>query len=591
MLGLRCGLIVAFILACTPSTVSTRPLRVIVQGPSSAAATAAVRAAGGEVIADLHIIDAVVANVPASALERLRGQGLKVSPDAAVTSSAANHKEPLQNEIVAEDSNPPVAEMYPSRVTGASLLHQQNITGSGVTIAIIDSGMPPADKPNETWTRITSNTLAYGSYPAWYMVYKDLVTPTAITNSSDPYGHGTHVLGTIADGRALPDLSSAKIGIAPGASLVVVRALDADGQAPYSRVIAGIQWIIDNNASLRVKVLNLSLQSSIKGPYWYDMLNQAVMAAWQAGITVVVAAGNEGPNPLTITAPANVPYVITVGALKPGTYTESHIDELGRYSSAGPTESKFIKPDVVIAGSRVIAPLPVNSALISHAGMYKEKAKLEWPKFKSAVDLNYYYLSGTSMAAAEVSGVVALLLQDEPTLTNNQIKHRLTATAQVATAGPGAAAYSVWQQGAGKVIPLAAINGTTTAAANAGMNIALDRDPLNGTHYMGQTEYDGATNTFSYPEPSVALAGYSTWAGGYSTWAGGYSTWAGGYSTWAGGYSTWAGSYSTWAGSYSTWAGGYSTWAGNAAAWSAGYSTWAGSLVCEDCVYLPLMTK
>jgi serine protease AprX len=579
-LVLRCGLIVAFILACTPLTTATRQVRVIVQGTSSAAGAAAVRAAGGEVIDDLHIINAVVANVPAGAVGRLRGQGLNVSPDAEVASSGANPKESTPTTTEDTAGNPPAGEMYPSRVTGANLIHQQNITGSGVAIAIIDSGMPPADRPNETWTRITSNTLAYGAYPAWYMVYKDLVTPTAITNSSDPYGHGTHVLATIADGRPLPDGAPAKVGIAPGASLVVVRALDAQGQAPYSRVIAGIQWIIDNNASLRVKVLNLSLQSSIQGPYWYDMLNQAVMAAWQAGITVVVAAGNEGPNPVTITAPANVPYVITVGALKPGTYTGNHIDELARYSSAGPTESKFIKPDVVIAGSRVISPLPVDSALIPQAGLYKEKARLEWPRFKSAVSLNYYYLSGTSMAAAEVSGVVALLLQDEPTLSNNQIKYRLTATAQVASAGPGAAAYSVWQQGAGKVIPLAAINGTTTAPANSGMDIALDRDPINGTHYMGQTEYDGPTNTFSYPEPSVALSGYSTWAGGYSTWAGGYSTWAGGYSTWAGGYSTWAGSYSTWAG-------GYSTWAGNAAAWSASYSTWAGSLICDTCVDIP----
>ncbi|HYF65722.1 MAG TPA: S8 family peptidase, partial [Herpetosiphonaceae bacterium] len=483
----RCGLILAFIIACMPFGPAEQTVRVIVQGPAGATGAAAVRAAGGQVITDLHIIDAVVARVPAGAIDRLRGQGLIVSPDPQVRVAATAPK------IQAMDVNPPPAEMYPSRVIGASDLHRQGITGSGVTIAVIDSGMPPAERPSETWTRVSTNTLVYGAKPAWYMIYKDLVTATPITNSSDPYGHGTHVMATIADGRPLPGGmrpgAAAKIGIAPGANLVIVRALDEQGQAPYSRVIEGIQWIVDNNFFLQVDVLNLSLQSSIKGPYWYDMLNQAVMAAWDAGITVVVAAGNEGPDPMTITAPANVPYVISVGALKPGTYTQSGTDELGRYSSAGPTESKFIKPDVIIAGSRVIAPLPVNSALVSAAGLYKERARLEWPRFRSAVDLNYYYLSGTSMAAAEVSGVVALLLQDEPFLSNDQVKYRLTATARVATAAPGAAAYSVWQQGAGKVSPSAALSGTTTAAANAGMDIDLDRDPISGTHYMGLTEY------------------------------------------------------------------------------------------------------
>jgi hypothetical protein len=283
--------------------------------------------------------------------------------------------------------------------------------------------------------------------------------------------------------------------------------------------------------------------------------------------------------------------VISVGALKPGTYTQSGVDELGRYSSTGPTESKFIKPDVVIAGSRVISPLPINSTLVSAAGLYKERARLEWPRFRSAVDLNYYYLSGTSMAAAEVSGVVALLLQDEPDLSNDQVKYRLTATARVATTAQGAAAYSVWQQGAGKVIPAAVISGSTTAAANAGMDIALDRDPINGTHYMGLTEYISDTSSFSYPEPGVALSGYNSWAGGYNSWAGGYNSWAGGYNSWAGGYNSWAGGYNSWAGGYNSWAGGYNSWAGSTATWSSGYNSWAGSLICEGCVYIPMVSR
>jgi serine protease AprX len=577
-------------------------LRILVHGASLPASTAAVQAAGGVVVTTMVHSQVLLAALPAAALPRLQAAGFGVTPDSMV-SVATTLADPV--------TEPPTTLLYPSQATGADVLQQNDLSGAGVTVAVIDSGMPPLDNPGQ-WTQITTNTLAYGvSHAAvadppasgppadpWFVVYKDMVTSTPIQNSTDPYGHGTHVLATLADGRKVPGspLSKATVGIAPGANLVVIRALDAEGRAPYSRVIAAIDWLISHQDTLDIRALNLSIQATVNGPYWFDPLNQAVMAAWDAGITVVVAAGNTGPSPATITAPGNVPYVITVGALKPGIYTENGADALAQYSSAGPTESKFIKPDVVVAGSRVIAPLPASSVLAPQAGLMREKAKFTMPKFKSAVDLNYYALSGTSMAAAETSGLVALLLQDEPALTNNQVKHRLMATAQVLTDGQGNAAYSVWQQGAGRITPAAMISSTTTAAANQGLVLAGDRDHENGTHYLGQTEYVSETMTFGYPEPSVPLPGYSTWAGGYSTWAGGYSTWAGGYSTWAGGYSTWAGGYSTWAGNYASWAGSYSTWAGGYSTWAGNYASWASGdtrVLCGTChrAYLPMLQR
>ena len=87
------------------------------------------------------------------------------------------------------------------------------------------------------------------------------------------------------------------------------------------------------------------------------------MRAWQAGLVVVAAAGNSGPDAGTITAPGNVPYVVTVGAVKSGRYTPSGYDELAAYSSRGPTELAFVKPDVVVPASRTIAPMPDNSVL------------------------------------------------------------------------------------------------------------------------------------------------------------------------------------------------------------------------------------
>ncbi|HEY1013085.1 MAG TPA: S8 family peptidase, partial [Herpetosiphonaceae bacterium] len=474
---------------------------------------------------------------------------------------------------------------YPSLATGAAQLHAQGIDGTGVTVAIIDSGMPSIDR---TWVRMDSTTLAFSDHGS-FIVYKDLVAPTA-TVSADPYGHGTHILGTIADKRPLPKgtVTGGKQGIAPGANLVMVRALDAQGQAPYSRVIEGIDWLIANKTALNLKVLNLSLQAPIHGPYWHDPLAQATMAAWAEGITVVAAAGNQGPAPATIAVPGNVPYVITVGALRPGAYTGSGVDELAPYSSAGPTESKFAKPDVVIAGSRVIAPLARGSALESQAGLAKERVRLDMRATPSRDELNYYYLSGTSMAAAEVSGIVALLLDDEPTLSNNQVKYRLSAAAKAAGAADGTAMYSIWQQGAGRVNAVDVVNGTSTQAANAGMDIALDRDHENGTHYLGSAAYDEATGTFYVEGQPVAGGSYQSWAGSYqswagnaNSWAGSYQSWAGSYQSWAGSYQSWAGSYQSWAGSYQSWAGSYQSWAGSTSVWDTSYQSWAGNLVQE----------
>ncbi len=629
------AIVVAVCLLFIPS-VSTRTVaqsqQLIVRGASSEQAAQAVQNYGGHVIKSLDIIDAVVATVPAGAIPSLEQAGLFVMLDAPITTAddrvetpgqlqvnaqlqanSAEKSPPTQAEAVqpesglriidipdSETSPPPpggcdgeedkmatdgciggaqpTSMLFPSQTVGADLLHAQGIDGENVTVAMIDSGMPPLDKPDH-WHQVDDRTLFYNDHE-WFIVFHDLVTNSRITNSSDSYGHGTHVLSTIADNRKTGTTKEARTGIAPKANLVVIRALDSKGMAPYSRVIEGIQWIIEHNAILNVKVLNLSLQATVASPYWYDALNQAVMAAWDAGITVVVAAGNSGPEPVTVMAPGNIPYVITVGAIKPGVYTDNGVDQLAVYSSTGPTESKFIKPDLLAPGSRVLAPFPANSALAGQAGLVDLKAKLELPKFKTSADLNYYYLSGTSMAAAEVSGIVALMLEQTPTLTNDQIKYRLLSTAQLAVDDQDQAVYSIWQQGAGKVDLAATLASTSSDSANAGLDLTLDRDPESGTHYMGATEFDEATGIFSFPT-TVGGSSYSSWAGSYSSWAGSYSSWAGSYSSWAGSYSSWAGSYSSWAGSYSSWAGSYSSWAGSYHSWAGSYSSWAGSVILE----------
>jgi hypothetical protein len=324
--------------------------------------------------------------------------------------------------------------------------------------------------------------------------------------------------------------------------------------------------VVANKDVYNIKVMNLSLVALPQSPYWADPLNQAVMEAWAAGITVVAAAGNGGPAPMTVGVPGNIPYVITVGAFTDD-YTPSDWadDYITPFSAAGPTLDAFVKPDVVAPGAHMVSTMLSSSTLAK-----------DHPAFK--VGGNYFSMAGTSQATGVVSGIAALVLSHNPALTPDQVKYRIMHTSLLWTNPDNQETlYSLWQQGAGRVNAPDAVFATTEETANYGLDIAADlADPEGG--YEGFSYYDEESGEFRLQDdPGTWPGGYSTWAGGYSTWAGGYSTWAGGYSTWAGGYSTWAGGYSTWAGGYSTWAGGYSTWAGGYSTWAGGYSTWAGN--------------
>lgn len=108
--------------------------------------------------------------------------------------------------------------------------------------------------------------------------------------------------------------------------------------------------------------MNLSLHTLVQSPYWADPLNQAVMRAWAEGVTVVVAAGNDGPGPMTITAPGNVPYVIMVGAFT-DQYTPADWDDdyITPFSASGPTLDNFVKPDVVAPGDHIVSTMAPKS--------------------------------------------------------------------------------------------------------------------------------------------------------------------------------------------------------------------------------------
>jgi serine protease AprX len=362
---------------------------------------------------------------------------------------------------------------------------------------------------------------------------------------------------------------------------LLARALDKDGAGTYSDVINAIQWVIANQARYNVRVLNLSLYASVEGPYWADPLAQAVMRAWQAGIVVVVAAGNLGPDAGSISVPGNVPYVITVGAIKSGRYTTSGNDELAYYSSRGPTESAFVKPDVLIPASRTIAPMPDNSTMalqltqecgrLAAAGSpqpcIETKADVDYGIGKPSKKHSYFYLSGTSMAAAEVSGIVALVLQANPTLTNDAVKYRLLATARPALdQATGQVAYSAWEQGAGLVDAQQAVGAApTSGVANAGMDIGLDL--TSNIHYSGYTTWNDPPGEFRLVDP-VTGQPLAVWDGASKLWGGASKLWGGASKLWGGASKLWGGASKLWGGGTNDWTAGASLWAGADRFWA-----------------------
>jgi serine protease AprX len=392
-------------------------------------------------------------------LEVVRGGAYRIS--AAKLADLANDPDV---EYISPDHAVHGTLQFAEPAINANIAFQHNYDGTGIGIAIIDSGI--MTHPD------TSNRI----------VYNENFVPNIGNDYFDRYGHGTHVAG-IAAGDAVesngPTYTHTFRGIAPNALLINLRVLDGNGNGQDSSVIAALQRAIQLKSSYNIRVINLSLGRPVTASYTVDPLCQAVEQAWKAGIVVVVAAGNDGRDNSantsgygTITVPGNDPYVITVGAMKDmGTVTRAD-DLIASYSSKGPTMiDHIVKPDIVAPGNQIISTIPAGLALTNSYPQNKVSDAYYMLSGNNQGSDYYFTLSGTSMATPMVSGTAALMLQKDSTLTPDTVKARLmksatktfpkSSTATDPTTGQVYTSYyDIFTVGAGYLDAWAALNNT-----------------------------------------------------------------------------------------------------------------------------------
>ncbi len=543
------------------ATSKTAMQSVIVQGTNVEQVTQLVAKHNGQITSTLSIIKGVVANVPVDQLAALRAENgiTQVTPNAKAEVTDYGIEAQAKDSPNKKDCKNPNTD-YPNNV-GANLVWDKNVIGQGVTVAVLDTGV--AEHAN----LIKDLDGSRRDIIAW----KDFIANKR--NPVDPNGHGTHVAGIIANAAKGTDCDYE--GVAPATRLVAVRVLDETGSGTYESVIQGIQWVVDHKDRYNIKVINLSLHAIVQSPYWADPLNQAVMQAWAHGITVVVAAGNEGPGPLTVSVPGNVPYVITVGAFTdnytPNDWSDDYITP---FSASGPTLDNFVKPDVVAPGAHIVSTMMSDSYIAKNHQANKILG-------------NYFSMAGTSQSAAVVSGVVSLVLSRNRNLTPDQVKYRIMFTALPWINADGSdVPYSIWQQGTGRVNAFDAVFKKVNGEANKGLDIQAD---INGTtHYEGYSYFDTTTGLFRLKNEygDILNTGLGAWSGGlgawsgshYGSWADGLGAWSGGLGAWSGGLGAWSGGLGAWSGGLGAWSGGLGAWSGGLGAWSGGYTTWVDGL-------------
>jgi serine protease AprX len=421
---------------------------------------------------------------------------------------------------------------------GADKYWSSGYDGSGVDVAIIDSGIMKVDGLDDP------GKVTYGP---------DLSFESQADNLRhlDTYGHGTHLAGIIAGNK------SGFRGIAPGAGLVSLKVADANGAVDVTQVIAAIDWVVEHRQDngLNIRVLNLAYGTDGHQAHETDPIHYAVERAWDAGIVVVVSAGNDGADS-ALRNPATDPFVITVGASDMRGEDDLDDHRLADFSSCGNWQRHV---DIVAPGKSIVS-LRVPG---SHADVEYASARVGSDKFKG---------SGTSQAAAVVSGAAALIIDQRPGISPDQLKKLIMEEAEEIDDGSSRC------QGEGSIdlgevksesTPQRATqnhaksNGRGSVNAVRGSQRVVD----NGVAISGEIDIFG--NDFDTDDWVEDAEDDNTWEDGDwngASWSG--ASWSG--ASWSG--ASWSGaswSGASWSGK--SWSG--ASWSG--ASWSG--ASWSGS--------------
>jgi serine protease AprX len=519
---------------------------VIVRAQPGGGATAdqQITSLGGHVQQHIGLINAVVADVPASAVAQLEASAAvaQVTLNAPVQLLGASYGLPS----VPYDPTSDVNSMYNiEQMDGASAYWDAGYTGQGVGVALIDSGVSPVNGLKTPGKVVNGPDLSFESQ-----------VPSL--RYLDTFGHGTHMAGIIA-GRdsSVNTVSSSDtthfLGMAPDAQIVNVKVADALGKTDVSQVLAAIDWVVQhqNDNGMNIGVLNLSYGTDSSQSYVLDPLAYAAEQAWLHGIVVVVAAGNQGNWSNGMDDPAIDPYVIAVGAANTNNTTMVKFHSPASFTSEGDGTRN---PDLSAPGVHVVSLRDPGSFIDDQFGA------------TANVSTRFFLGSGSSQAAAVVSGAAALLLSQRPGLTPDQVKalldthtHYMSGRTSLKGSGELNLANVLNAPTPNVTQSWPSSSGSGSLEASRGSQHVAD---ANGTTLSGEQDIFG--NAVSTSALAASEANAAAWNGGLfngSSWSG--SSWSG--SSWSG--ASWSGA--SWSGS--SWSG--SSWSG--ASWSG--ASWSGS--------------
>ncbi len=276
---------------------------------------------------------------------------------------------------------PASVEWHIARIRADQVWTTLNITGTGVVVANLDTGVDWQHPALQANYRGNNPKGLPNHHFSWFDA-----TPDGAQYPYDGFGHGTHTMGTLA--------GSDGIGVAPGAQWMAVRVFDNSGSAYDSWIHAGFQWLLapGGDATQAPDVLSNSWGNDDGSSVEFEPDVQLLNAA---GIDTFFSNGNAGPAAYSVGSPASYPESFGVGAV-------DEAEWIVPFSSRGPSPLGGLKPQVVAPGVNILSSLP--------GGGYGKK-------------------SGTSMAAPQVAGVAALMRSASAGLTITQTRYALTTTA------------------------------------------------------------------------------------------------------------------------------------------------------------------